>query len=268
MKKRILLFSLGAVILLILGGLSSSVVSTNLKNIESTETITVEVNKYFGRKSSPILTDLSLKEADELKEILINLQIAIDENDEQAINHYETILNEKGLFGKSNQKFYSNNEVNEMMKKSGLNNFYKYFDSINGDNISNSMCYFHATGEGLMLFTIGVKIAEAILAIINNQSNFIAQIVLLIALLPFLALTVLFTHLIPFRILMPSGVINMNTGKISSLGLEGYKSLQVNNESVNVNLSWFTGITINIPFSDNPFLFVSGLALDVRPTET
>lgn len=268
MKKKVILLSTVLAVLVVLGGLSSPVTSKDLKIAQRSDTVTVEVNRYYGKGSSPILTELSYEEAEELKEILINLEEAIENNDEEAIDQYETILNERGLFGNNYQEFYSNNEFTEMMEKSGLSKYQKYFGSKNGDNISNTMCYFHATGQGLMLFTLGVKIAEAIIRIVNNASSWLAGIILLLAFLPFLVLTMLVTHLIPFRILMPIGVINMDQGTITSIGLQGVKSLVVDTEPVNVNISWFTGITFNIPLTETPFLFVSGVALDVRPTGT
>lgn len=149
------------------------------------------------------------------------------------------------------------------MEKSRLSKSTKFFESENGDNISNSMCYFNAIGKGIMLFPLGVKIWEAIVRAVRNASSALEALIIYLALVPLFALVVLITHLIPFRILMPVGIINMQQGRISSLGLMGFKRVIVDTEPVDVNLSWFTGITFNIPFSENPILFVSGFAVQV-----
>jgi hypothetical protein len=79
----------------------------------------------------------------------------------------------------------------------------------------------------------------------------------------------LLTNLIPFRILAPNGIISIKNGSMSSLGLNGFKRATVGVDSVGVNLSWFTGITINIPpINDRKsFLFISGIAMEVKQTE-
>jgi len=252
---------IGAAIIL-LGGLSPSICAKDVK----TDSITIEVNRYYGKKSAPIYTEVSYDEAEEIKQILIQLNYAIENNDEQAIAVYEKTLNEKGLFGDEYQKFFSNEKYSQTMEKEKLSQYTRYFGSKNGDNISNYMCYFNAIGEGLMLWWLGLSVWNAIVKAIQNVSNPLGALILLIALLPFLVLVMLLTDLIPFRILAPSGVIALKNGSISSLGLNGFKRVKVGAEAVGVNLSWFTGITVNIPpINDKKaFLFVSGIALKVE----
>jgi hypothetical protein len=114
-----------------------------------------------------------------------------------------------------------------------------------------------------MLWWLGLAFAQAIIKAIENVSNPIGAIILLIILLPLLVLTMLLTDLIPFRIFAPTGVISVRNGTISSLGLNGFQRVKVGAEGYGVNLSGFTGITINIPPINNhkTFLFVSGFAL-------
>jgi len=256
MKKKIICVSSIIVgILIILGSLSPAVCSKDIKNV------TIEVNRYYGKDSGPIYTDVSIEEAEEIKQILINLNMAIENNDEAAISQYEKILNDKGIFGENHQKFFSNNQYNEVIKKINLVKYTKYFGS-NADNISNTLCYFNAIArEGLMLWWVGLKLWQTIIDAIKNVTNPLAAFILLLAFLPILVLVLFFTALIPFRILAPSGLIGLRNGTVSSLGLKGFKRLKVGEVGVDVNLSWFTGITINIPGS---FLFVSGIALGVK----
>ena len=155
-----------------------------------------------------------------------------------------------------------------MIKTLRFTGLAKYLGSLNNDNISNLLCFFNAVGNGTILHTLGVRMYEAIVRIIENQTSIFAALILFIALVPLLAIVMLFTSLIPFRILMPIGIVVMRKGRISSLGLQGRKKLVVEGpESVNVNISWFTGITINLPFSDNPFVFVAGIALRVQESD-
>jgi len=267
MKRKIGFLSISIALIIILAGLSPVVGSIDIEEIKNNENIIVEVNRYDGKKTEPILTEVSYEEAEELKEILINLNEAIEKNDEEAISNYETILNEKGFFGEEYQKFYSHNKFTELMEKSSLSKFTKFFERKNGDNISNSMCYFNAIGQGTILFTLGVRMWEAIVRAVENASSPLAGLILLLALFPLLVLVMLFTHLIPFRILMSQGVINMQQGRISSLGLMGFKRVIVDTEPVNVNVSWFTGLTINILFSEPPFVFMSGFAVQVAESD-
>lgn len=267
MKKKIVILSTIVAILIILGGLSPTILSKDLEITSGNENVTMEVNRYYGEESESILTDLSYEEAEELKEILINLNEAIENNDEEAIDQYETILNEKGIFGDKYQEFFSYDTYTEMMKYVKFPGITRYLGSMNNDNISNYMCFFNAVGQGRMLFTLGLRMWEAIVRAVENASSGLAGLIILLAMLPFLVLIMLFTHLIPFRILMPIGAITMKNGTYSSLGLLGYKKLEVGVDAVDVNLSWFTGLTVNFPFGEDPFLFVSGIALEVKETD-
>ena len=114
-----------------------------------------------------------------------------------------------------------------------------------------------------MLWWLGLAFVQAIVKAVENVSNPIGAIILLIILLPILVLTMLLTDLIPFRILAPTGAISVQNGTISCLGLNGFQRVKVGAEGYGVNLSGFTGITINIPPMNNrsSFLFVSGFAL-------
>lgn len=262
MKKKIGFLSVGIAILILLAGASPVIGSIDIKQIEENQNIIVEVNKYLGGKPESVLTELSYEEAEELKEILINLNRAIEENDEIAISIYEKILNDRGFFGKEYQKFFSRNSIFENIKSHQYPSVLKQFESLNGDNISNTLCLFNAIGKGIIVFPLGLQMWESIVEIVSNASSPLAGLILLLALLPLLVMVMLFTHLIPFRILMSRGVVLMNQGSISSLGLNGLKRLSVT-EQVSVNLSWFTGITFNIPFTNNSFCFVSGIAARV-----
>lgn len=260
-KKTI---SLGAVIvgfLIVLGSISPSVCSKDLQQV------TIQVNRYYGINSRTIYTDVTVEEAGEIKQILINLNAAIENNDEAAISQYEKLLNDKGIFGEEYQKFYSQKTFSDKMN---LNKYSKYLKQSADDNISNTLCFFNAVGTGGIIFTIALKFLEAMKAAINNASSFLEAFVLLIVLLPIFMVIYLLTHLIPFRILMPNAIVLLKNGTMTSTGLEGFKRVFVGDEYYGANVSWFSGITINFIGSESleGFLFMSGEALRVKETDT
>jgi len=262
MKKKIVCVSAIIVgILIVLGSLSPAVCSKDIENV------TIQVNRYYGKNSDPIYTDVSIEEAQEIKQILINLNMAIENNDEAAISQYETILNEKGIFGEERQEFFSQKAFSEKMDQ---NKYSKYLKQSAGDNISNTLCYYNAIGTGGIFFMLAMKFVEAMKTILENASSFIEAFVLLLVLLPFFVIIYLLTHLIPFRILMPYGTVVLKNGSMSTLGLQGFKRVVVGDEYYQVNVSWFTGITLNFIGGESlaGFLFMSGIAAKVKETET
>ncbi|OGS40104.1 MAG: hypothetical protein A3K77_07755 [Euryarchaeota archaeon RBG_13_31_8] len=257
MKKKIICLSAIIVgMLIVLGSLSPVVCSKDL------DTVTIEVNRYNVKNPCTIRTEVGVEEAQEIKQILINLNEAIENNDEAAISQYEAILNEKGIFGEQRQEFFSQKTFSEKIKQK---------QTLSAE-ITNKLCYFNAVGTGGIFFPMAVKFIEAMQEIIDNASSVIEALVLLLVLLPFFAIIYLFTHLIPFRILMQLGIVSMQEGKMFSLGLNGFKRVVVENgsDAYNVNLTWFTGATVNFIGSGElgGFLFVSGFAGGVKETDT
>jgi hypothetical protein len=261
MNKKIVFVSVVTAVIILLTGFTPALASNKDNLIEiKNDLVTIEVNHYLGRQPKQVRTTVTASEAEEIRQYLIELYNAQERNDRQAISTYEALLNEKGIFGESYQKFYSNNDGMTLIEKTKLPRFPS---SLAGENISNRFCYFNAIGEGLILWWLGLQVWEGIVKIITNQSSILAALILLLIFLPLLVLTMLITNLIPFRILAPTGAMSLKNGTISCLGLNGFQRVKVGAEAYGVNLSWFTGITINIPPINNrtAFLFVSGFAL-------
>ncbi|HUT00391.1 MAG TPA: hypothetical protein VMY59_08755 [Candidatus Thermoplasmatota archaeon] len=268
MNKKIVIVSLATAVLVLLTGLTPALASnnSNLPTIKN-DLVTIEVNNYLGRQTKQRYTTVTASDAEQIRQYLIELYNAQERNDHQGIVTYEALLNEKGIFGESYQKFYSNNDGMTLIEKTRL---LKLPSSLAGENISNSLCYFNAIGEGLVAWWLALLVWQGIVRMIQNVSSIIVQLILLLTFLPFFVLTMFFTNLIPFRILAPTGVLSLKNGTISALGLSGLQRITVGAEPYAVNLSGFTGITINIPPVNNrtAFLFVSGFALKAegRPT--
>lgn len=261
MNKKIIVLSLAAVTLVLLTGFTPALASPNnnllaLKN----DLVTIEVNHYLGRQTKQIQTKVTVQDAEEIRQYLKELYDARERNDHQAILKYETLLNQKGIFGDSYQNIYSKTNSIPALKQTKLQS---YFATGAGENISNNFCYFNALGEGIVAWWLAAKIWEGIVRIIKNASSAIVALILYIIFLPIFVVTLLLTNLIPFRILTPVGILYLRNGTISTLGANGLQRVTVGEEGFNVNLSWFTGITINILPTENrkSFLFVSGFAL-------
>jgi len=261
MNKKIVPLSIAAAVVILLAGCTHALATPedNLIAMKN-EFVTIEVNQYLGRQSQPIRTMVTASDAEQIRFYLTELYTAQERNDRAAIVTYETLLKEKGIFGKNYYGFSSNVNGMTLLEKT---RFTSRLPSLAGENISNRLCYFNAIGEGAMLWWVGLAFVQGLVDAINNVSNPLGAIILYIILLPFIVLTMLFTDLIPFRIFSPTGLIALKNGTISARGANGIQRVTVGAESYGVNLSGFTGITINIPPINNrsSFLFVSGFAL-------
>jgi hypothetical protein len=260
MNKKIVFISIIAAVLILLTGItpalaSIKITSTDVKN----DLITVEVNQYLGRQTEKVQTTITAGEADEIQHYLTELYDAQQRNDQQAIATYEALLNKKGIFGMSYQHFYSNSKSRTLLGKTVLSSD---FTAVADENISNRLCYFNAIGEGLVAWWLAIQVLDGIVRLLHNVTSLILALILLLTFLPFFVLTMLFTNLIPFRILSPMGALALKNGTISCLGVNGLQRRSVGAEGYGVNLSWFTGLTISIPAHNDKksFLFVSGFA--------
>ncbi|HEC82106.1 MAG TPA: hypothetical protein ENI42_06780 [Thermoplasmatales archaeon] len=245
--KRLLVFGVSTLFILVM---FSPVVYS--KEIYQQRSVVVEVNRVSVYGVKRVLSEMSYGDACKLKELLIKLNDAIDKGDSQAVEEYEAQLNEMRLFDNTNLR----------IPVKGVSTV-----DVMEDNISNSLCYFHAAGKGTILFTLGVKIVELITNAIKNASSLIEALAIAIALLAIFAPFLLITYLVPFRIAMPISVVDLESGRMATLGLNGCKKVVVDeNNPLSVTLRWFSGVTVNIPFGqDNEsFLFVSGFAFSVE----
>ncbi|HIG99081.1 MAG TPA: hypothetical protein HA258_00730 [Thermoplasmata archaeon] len=261
MDKKIISLSIFSAVVILLAGCTPALASSeNNMFAVKTERINIEVNHYLGRQTERNQLTVTADEAEQIRFYLTELYNAQQRNDRAAIATYESLLYEKGLFGVLHPRFSLDINGRALLEKAG---FSSSTLSMADENISNSMCYFNAIGEGAMLWWIGLAFVQQLIDAINNVSNPIGAVILYIILLPFIVFTMLFTDLIPLRIFSPSGVIALKNGTVSARGANGFQKLTVGEESYGVNLSGFTGITINIPPINNhkSFLFVSGFAL-------
>jgi hypothetical protein len=260
MKKKIIVLSITTILILLLTSLTPAFASNRVDSQTAEKTVTIEVNKYVGKKTETILTEVSAIEAEQIKHDLLELSSAQQQNNLRALSQYKSLLSRLGVSDTDYRQFV------EQDKNIDLWNSPKYIRMLNGTNISNSLCFFNAIGEGLMLFILGVALIQSMKNALSNVTSVLAGLILLLIFLPLLVLVLLLTDLVPFRILAPNGSIALQNGTISTLGLQGRKKITVGADLVEVNLSWFTGITINIPpiNGKKSFLFMSGFAFSVN----
>ncbi|MFO7676982.1 MAG: hypothetical protein R6V50_01160 [Thermoplasmatota archaeon] len=267
MKGKIIICSVFVVFILLLTGFSPALASTKDDMIAlKTNLVPIQVNYYGQRKPEQVQTMVTIAEAEEIKQTLIALHEAVEKNDHSAILYYENKINEKNIFGERFQQF---NIVDNEISRPKRILVDRYGSTLTDDNISNVNCYLNVIGEGAALWGFAYRFYENILRIIRNASSAIEAFVLLIIFLPFLALAILFSSLIPIRIFSPNGTISLKNGTIITRGALGNKRVDVGPDSFNVDVSLFTGISINIPGSEkrNSFLFVSGFAAQVNERE-
>lgn len=270
MRRKVFLISVLAAAVLIFAAISPSIISKDIENISKQETINVEVNRYFGGVPETIDNEMTLEEAEKLKEILTKLHSAIENNDEEAIKIYEKQLNDMKLFGNNYQEFHSNNNFDKLINKYIPDNLLNLVKNYNGDDLSNLFCFINAIGKGMLVSSIGLAVWLAFSRLLRNASSFIEAFIIIIIFLPLALTVIVLTSLIPFRILMPKGAIIMDEGLIFSIGLRGIKNLKVTQNTV-ANISWFTGLSISIPGNNEtgrePFCFISGFAAEISPSE-
>lgn len=245
----------------------SSAISKNTTT--QSEKIVFKTTIHNGLSKEKRLIELTEKEAEEIKQLLYNLDEALSNNDEEAVAEYKTILKQKDIIDEKSSKFIKTQENVPQLT----------------DDISNSMCYFHTMGIGLLLFPLENKILEGIEEAARNAAEqadtpiaLIAALVIFILLFVLLCLPVMIvTHLVPFRVMMSSAKIQLKNGNMWSQGTEGYKKVEASGETIEADLSYFTGITIStLPISVNDdseeeneakgFMFVSGFAFKVEPS--
>ena len=270
MRKKVFLISLFAAAVVVLAVISPSIMSKNIENIAATERINVEINRFYGKNPETIYNEMTIEEAENLKEILINLHKAIENSDEATIEICEKQLNDMGLFGDNYQEFYSKNNYENLINKYKHHNLLKLLKYSNGDDLSNLFCFVDVIGKGILVSNLGLAVWLAFQRLLSNASSGIEALIIILIFLPLTLTIILLTSLIPFRILMPKGAIIMEQGSIFSIGLKGFKNLKVTENTV-ANLSWFTGLSISIPGNNetgrDAFCFISGFAAEISPSD-
>jgi len=258
MNNKIPFLCIFSVLILIISFYSPAVLAS--KNTENQELVEVKINNCIYGSIKQNIKYLTIKEVKEIKQILLEYDKAIEENNFDQIAKCESWLKDKGIL---NEK--------QFLILSLLNRYQGYSIITSNADISESNLKFSAIGNGFMVFPLEKQIIDWIQEQAENQENFIAGFVIMLLLIVLFYLPVmLVTHLIPFRIAMPHSQVTLNSG-----------TMKIGDQDVippvKVNLTSFTGITISTPnFSMNNesrdnssagFLFVNGYAGKVEKVD-
>ena len=258
MDKKIPYLSIISVLLLIVSFYSPVVFAS--KTIENEELLAVKINQCVYSSTKQDIKYFELEEVKEIKQILLEYDEAIKENNFVKISRYNSLLKEKGIL---NEK--------QILFLSLLNRYQSSSRTFSDSGISDANIMFSAAGNGFMVFPLEQQIIDWIQEQAENQENVIAALVVILLLLVLFYIPVmLVTHFVPFRISMPHSQVVLNSGTMKIGDQNMIPPLKV-------NLTSFTGITISTPnfSSDNGseddsgggFLFVVGYAGEVEEIE-
>ena len=237
----------------------SPIVNSNAINQQKTIFIETTISNEHTRNT--IITETTRNHAEEIKQILVNLHDALNKNDRQKIIRYETQLYSKGILNHQNKKFFSNQNImnlliktkNEALLEKIKDIPYKATDTI----INNSFCITNIIGTG-NVYVSGLGLTIAFILLIRAGGSSLLQFIFPI----YMALAAM-SSFIPCRAFLPYASITLNKGSISTLGiLKGHQTKNIN-ESTQVDLSGFSGLSINIPFPDlsTSFIFYCGFTI-------
>ncbi len=237
MEKIKIIATFFVVAIVILTTFSTIAYSENEK-----ETVTVEIYNVRPLSIKKKEIEMSVEKADELRLAIIELNDAIDRGDIKDIENLEKKIAGLGII---------------------LNNLYSDLAS-KGDNISNHICYFQAIGRGDVVLPIIFMIIEKINERLKNVSSFAEALAVIIAMIILYMPLIIIAYLIPFKIFAPMIEVRMASGRMRTIGAEGFKSIKVDENPLSVEVKGFTGIVVNIPQDNESFFFVSGLAVSVN----
>ena len=240
------------------------------EQINNNKKVTIETCFYNGLFSNKNKKELTIKEANEIKQILLDLDEALENKNHKSISYFHNLLTKKGIINNNHVKYLSLNDEN---------------DSNITYDIGNNACFFKAKGTGVVAFPLEKRILEWITDEAGDQGGLGGIILAILLIILFYIPVMLVTHIIPLRVASPNLLVQLNNGTMNSFGLQGNKRIDVNDTMppAQVNLSFFTGITIGLPDfnknsttniissdepqedeSDGGFLFVFGYANKVE----
>jgi len=266
MQKKIITISFFCVIVVVLACYTPALASKAITQNPDQTTIPIEVTRYVGKNALRTIASVSPANALQIKECLIQLSQAQQNNDGPTIARCITELRSYGI--KIDKKDATSLAPQNIITKCKKMLSPSFLSSAASDNISNAVCFVNAIGQGMMYGAFAVKFLQEVSKALQNQTNPFLVIILLLTFLPLILIVILLNDLIPIRILMPTGILALANGSVSSIGLLGLKHQKVGADPIQANLSWFTGLTINIPPLHNgskPFVFLSGFVLKINP---
>ena len=198
------------------------------------EKYSVKTTYFKGIKNVKNTVQLSESEILELKQVLTDLNKAIDDKDTELIKEYENYLSDKGII---NTKIHSFSSL-------GI-----FKNDENDTDVTNKACMFKAIGTGIIAFPIETSVLNWIMQEAGEEGGLGGIILAILLIIIFYVPVMLATHIIPFRVALPFAMLQLNQGDMTTTGLNGRKTanIETSDDPLAVNLSFFTGLTIGFP---------------------
>ncbi len=253
MKKKTLIGSILATVIIVLATCTPAVCAADLNNVKK---VTVKTTIYRLLGKEEIVTEVFEEEAAEIMDKLELYRLSLIKGDKQLIEKYESLLVDSGIFGK---------DYNPFNKKEILSVLLERYRSMVPNNPSslveeNRLCFVNAIGKGNLTFAFDGLFEYFIAsgALIILFSIVIPFLIPLGVILLLGGLAGLFiSHIRPFRVLHPNLEMNLKTGDCSITGINGAQQYSA---PVDANFTGFTGLTVNFP-AENQTVFLLGFAL-------
>jgi len=257
MKKKTLIGSILAVVIIALATCTPAVCATDLNNVKKV-TVKTTIHKFFGKEE--IVTEVFEEEAAEIMDKLELYRQSLIKGDKQLIKNYESLLVDSEIFGKNQNPFNKKDIISVLYER------YRSIIQSNSPSTSeeNRLCFVNARGKGNLMFAFdglfNYSIASgALLLVAGIFLPPLLPIVLPISLLLIFggAAGLFISHIRPFRVLHPYLEMNLKTGDCSINGLNGHQEFPA---PIKANFSGFTGLTVNF-LAENQTVFLLGFAL-------
>lgn len=201
------------------------------------ETATVVSHIYGMNGVKDVKVGISKEKAEILAKDLKDLKEAI------KINDYDTALKiANGL--KKDNIIPDNTLFDSLVNQIKKNVAQSQKENVLVKNLSNLLCFILGYGEGLFVYPVDF-IAIFLIVLIFGLMPLGILLVLLYSFL-----WVVFSHLLPFRSVLPITMFGMGSGEITTAGLMGIKTIKpdpaINQSSVLGLFVGFVGLVINI----------------------
>lgn len=257
MKKKILIGSILAAVIIVLATCTPAICATDLNNVKKV-TIKTTIHKFLGKEE--ILTEVSEEAAAEIMENLEYYRQSLNNGDKKSIQKYESLLIDSGIFGKDHNPFSKKDSISILYEK------YRSMMQSNPPSLTdeNRFCFVNAQGKGNLSFAFDGFLEYLIM---SGLILLIACLILppLVPIFAPLSLILIFgggaclfvNHLRPFRILHPHLELHLDTGDCSITGINGSQQFTAPMEAV---FSGFNGLTVNF-LTKNRSVFLLGFAL-------
>ena len=256
MNHILKIISIFVTLSIIITGITPTILSQTIQ--QQTVYHPIEVNNYYLTNQKTEIIQVTTSQLETISEYLHHLHQAIDSQDIEKLKHYQKLLKNQGITIPSTNpstppSYYTAPHLNKVTPQ-----------KLENQTIDNSLCFLNIQGQGTIFFTIATLLLIPTLLLVQLFGTEILNLLLPIYLAIFVA-----THIIPFRVMLPIGNIMIDEGSITATGINGRQELIINGSGTNLMIAGFTGVTLNIPSTDQTdgLLSIIGFSLMARTND-